>query len=44
MKNPEQLLSQVQLCNTDLNLQYFPEDEENVAAYLDRDYYRFSRW
>ena len=44
VRNPEQLLSQVQLCNTDLNLQYFPEDEANVAAHLDRDYYRFSRW
>ena len=44
VRNPEQLLSQVTVCNADLNLQYFPEDEANVAAHLDRDYYRFSRW
>ena len=43
VRNPEQLLSQVQLCNSELNLQYFPEDEANVAAYLDREHYRFSK-
>jgi hypothetical protein len=43
VRNPEQLLSQVQLCNTELNLQYFPDDEANVAAYLDREHYRFSK-
>ena len=43
VRNPEQLLSQVQLCNSELNLQYFPEDEANVSAYLDREHYRFSK-
>jgi len=43
VRNPEQLLSQVQLCSSELNLQYFPEDEANVAAYLDREHYRFSK-
>jgi hypothetical protein len=43
VRNPEQLIAQVQLCNTDLNLQYFPDDEANLAAHLDRDYYRFPR-
>ncbi len=43
VRNPEQLLAQVQLCNSELNLQYFPDDEANVAAYLDREHYRFSK-
>ena len=43
VRTPEQLLAQVQLCNTNLNLQYFPDDEANLAAHLDRDYYRFPR-
>ncbi|MFO1412955.1 MAG: hypothetical protein U1F10_03405 [Burkholderiales bacterium] len=36
-----QLLAQVQVCNTQLKSNYFPEDEANVAAYLDQRYYRF---
>lgn len=36
-----QLLAQVQFCNTQLKSNYFPEDEANVAAYLDQRYYRF---
>ena len=43
VRSPEQLLAQVQLCNSELNLQYFPDDEANVAAYLDREHYRFSK-
>ncbi len=41
VKNPDQLLSQVRTCNTMLNSGWFPEDEENVAAYLNREYYKF---
>ena len=36
------LKAQVALCNSELNLGLFPEDEEHVAAYLDRTYYRFT--
>ena len=36
-----QLLTQVQVCNTELRAGYFPEDEENVAAFLNETYYRF---
>ena len=36
------LKAQVAACNSQLNLQLFPEDEDDVAAYLDRTYYRFS--
>ena len=36
-----QLLTQVQVCNTELRAGYFPDDEENVAAYLNDTYYKF---
>lgn len=36
------LKAQVAACNTQLNLGLFPEEEEQIAAYLDREYYKFS--
>ena len=36
-----QLLTQVQVCNAQLGAGYFPEDEENVAAFLNETYYKF---
>src|SRR5471030_672252 len=36
------LKAQVAVCNSELNLGLFPEDEEHIAAYLDQAYYRFS--
>jgi mono/diheme cytochrome c family protein len=41
IKTPSQLLSQVQACNMNLGKQYFPEDEENIAAYLNSEFYHF---
>lgn len=41
VKTPEQLLAQVAYCNTQLGLSYFPEEESDLAAYLDREHYRF---
>lgn len=41
MKNPEQLRTQVRFCATQLGVSWFPEDEENVAAYLNQQYYKF---
>ena len=38
---PGQLLAQVQRCNLELKTSYFPDDEENVAAYLNQSYYKF---
>lgn len=35
------LLAQVIRCNTMLDLQWFEDDERNVAAYLNKQYYRF---
>src|SRR5690349_19936703 len=38
----EKLKAQVALCNSELNLQLFPDEEEHIVAYLDQAYYRFS--
>lgn len=41
VKTPAQLLAQVTYCNTQLSLSYFPDEEASIAAYLDREHYRF---
>ena len=41
VKTPAQLLSQVQVCNTNLGKSYFPEEEEHIAAYLNLEFYKF---
>jgi hypothetical protein len=38
----EKLKAQVAACNSELNLQLFPDDEEHIVAFLDRTYYRFT--
>ena len=38
----EKLKAQVAVCNSELNLGLFPDDEEHIVAYLDQQYYRFS--
>ena len=37
----EKLKAQVALCNSELNLQMFPDEEENVVAFLNHAYYKF---
>jgi hypothetical protein len=37
------LKAQVAVCNSELNLGLFPEDEEHIVAYLDQAYYKFAR-
>ncbi len=39
----EKLKARVALCNSELSLQLFPEDEEHIVAYLNETYYRFKR-
>ena len=39
----EKLKAQVALCNSELNLQMFPDEEEQVADYLDATYYKFRK-
>jgi hypothetical protein len=41
INTPAALLSMVQRCATDLNLQLFPEDVAAIAGVLQRDHYRF---
>ncbi|HSD60842.1 MAG TPA: hypothetical protein VLC55_08310 [Burkholderiales bacterium] len=41
VKTPQQLLTQVRFCNTQLGTNWFPEDEEHAAAYLNQRYYKF---
>ncbi len=40
VKTAQQLLTQVRFCNTQLGTNWFPEDEEHVAAYLNQRYYK----
>lgn len=35
------LLPQLSYCNAELATGYFPEEEEHIAAYLNKQYYRF---
>jgi len=42
VRTPQKLLAQVQACNTNLGKGYFPDDEENIAAYLNREFYKFA--
>jgi len=39
----EKLKSQVAACNSELNLQLFPDDEEHVSEYLNQAYYKFRK-
>ena len=41
ISRPAALLSMVEMCNTELKLQLFPEDVQAIAAVLQRDHYRF---
>src|SRR5512140_1736469 len=34
VQTPAQLMAQIAMCNTQLGTNYFPEEEEHVAAYL----------
>ena len=38
---PAQLMAQIAMCNSQLGTNYFPEEEEHVAAYLNLQYYKF---
>ena len=41
MKNAEALLKQVKFCAGQVGAQWFPDEEEHVAAYLNQQYYKF---
>ena len=41
VQNFERLKVMVARCNTELRLDLFPEDEADVSAYLNQQYYKF---
>lgn len=40
VKTQEKLISQIAYCSSQLNLSFFPEDELNIAAYLNYSFYK----
>jgi len=41
VRTPAQLMAQIRYCNTELGAGYFPDEEEHLAAYLNKRYYHF---
>ena len=41
VKDIKRLKSQVGMCNTQLRLDLFPEDEADLVAYLNQQFYKF---
>ena len=41
VKTADGLIKQVRACVTQLNVQWFPDEEEHVAAFLNQKYYKF---
>jgi mono/diheme cytochrome c family protein len=38
----EKLKAQVAMCNSELGLQLFPDEEEHIVAWLNQTYYKFA--
>ncbi|MCX7627643.1 MAG: cytochrome c [Methylophilaceae bacterium] len=43
VKSAQGLLSQIRICNTNLGLKWFEEEELHVARYLNDKYYHFEQ-
>ena len=41
VKTPASLATQITRCSTNLGLMLFEDDEENIGAYLNKNYYKF---
>jgi hypothetical protein len=41
VKSASSLAQQITTCNANLGNQLFPEDEANLGAYLNKQYYKF---
>jgi len=41
VKSPTSLTTQITRCSTNLGLMLFEDDEENIAAYLNNNFYKF---
>jgi hypothetical protein len=43
VKNLQNLKTMVAMCNTELRLDLFPEDEADVTAFLNKQFYKFKK-
>lgn len=43
VKSLQNLKSMVAMCNTELRLDLFPEDEADVTAFLNKQFYKFKK-
>ncbi|WP_293601007.1 hypothetical protein [Polynucleobacter sp. 39-46-10] len=43
VKSLQNLKSMVAMCNTELRLDLFPEDEADVTAFLNQQFYKFKK-
>jgi hypothetical protein len=43
LSNKLELLQRVAACNSQVSANWFPEDEGNVAAWLNKQYYHFDK-
>lgn len=43
VESSKALLAQVRACSTNLDLQWFDDEEFNAAAYLNKTYYKFEQ-
>lgn len=41
VKNPQELQARIRNCNANVGANWFPEEENHVAAYLNNTYYHF---
>lgn len=41
VKTPQQLQARIRACNANAGANWFPEEENHVAAYLNQQYYHF---
>jgi len=41
VKNAQQLASRIATCNSNSGANFFPEEEQHIAAYLNQQYYKF---
>ena len=41
VKNLQGLMSMIAICNTELRLDLFPEDEADLTAFLNKQFYKF---
>lgn len=41
VKNPQQLQARIRNCNANVGANWFPDEENHVAAYLNLQYYHF---